>query len=307
MRRLVVCLTAGLGLLVTAAEVGAAPPAKKKIVLIAGKKSHGPEGNGIHDYGWSVRLLKVMLDNSNVKDRVKVEYHLGGWPRNPKTLEDADAIVIISDGRDGDKFEEAPHLASPERVRLFDRLVKRGCGLAVIHFSTFAPQKYADKVLDWTGGYFQWESQDKRRWYSAISTMEAEIQLAAPKQPVSRGLKTFRMKEEFYYNLRFRAKDEAVKPVWVVPALKGRKGDGNVVAWVRDPKKGGRGFGTTCGHFYDNWKQEQFRRLVLNALVWTAKVDLPKGGVTAKFYTHDEIRKALGEPGTPAKPSGQGR
>jgi len=28
----------------------------KKIVLIAGQKSHGPEGNRIHDYPWSVKL-----------------------------------------------------------------------------------------------------------------------------------------------------------------------------------------------------------------------------------------------------------
>src|ERR1700751_1794073 len=86
------------------------PP--KKVVLIAGRKSHGPVGNGIHDYGWSVQLLKVMLDNSNVKDKVQVEIHLDGWPKEPKTLEDADTIMIISDGRDGNMYEEAPHLAS---------------------------------------------------------------------------------------------------------------------------------------------------------------------------------------------------
>ena len=71
----------------------AAPPrvkAKKKIVLIAGKKSHGPEGNGIHDYPWSVKLLKVMLDHSNIKDRVTVEYHLNGWPRDPDRPSGAD-------------------------------------------------------------------------------------------------------------------------------------------------------------------------------------------------------------------------
>ena len=33
----------------------------KKIVLIAGKKSHGP---GLHEYLKSVKLLKVMLDES---------------------------------------------------------------------------------------------------------------------------------------------------------------------------------------------------------------------------------------------------
>ncbi|MFM7162087.1 MAG: hypothetical protein ACKO3P_17175, partial [Planctomycetaceae bacterium] len=52
----------------------AAEAEPRKIVVIAGKKSHGPEGNGIHDYGWSARLIKVMLDNSNVADRVSTEF-----------------------------------------------------------------------------------------------------------------------------------------------------------------------------------------------------------------------------------------
>src|SRR5436305_14276742 len=118
MRRamLVIVLAMGLG-----HEAGAvAPPApRQKIVLLAGKKSHGPEGNGIHDYAWSAKLLKVMLEHSNIRHRVRVEVHTGGWPRHPATLEDADTIVVISDGRDGPLYEEAPHLASPERVRDF--------------------------------------------------------------------------------------------------------------------------------------------------------------------------------------------
>ena len=65
-----------LTLLTSAPVTADADDGPKKIVLIAGKKSHGPEGNGIHDYPWSVKLLKVLLDNSNVKDRVRVEFHL---------------------------------------------------------------------------------------------------------------------------------------------------------------------------------------------------------------------------------------
>src|SRR5262245_65804046 len=95
----------------TAPILQAAP---KKIVLIAGKKSHGPEGNGIHDYGWSVRLLQAMLQRSNVAHLVRVEHHLGGWPRDPRTLNDADCLMIVSDGRDGTLYEEAPHLATAE-------------------------------------------------------------------------------------------------------------------------------------------------------------------------------------------------
>ena len=89
----------------------------RKIVLIAGKKSHGPVGNGIHDYPWSVKLLKVMLDNSNIADRVRVECHFEGWPEDAKTLDDADTIMVISDGRDGDQYEEAPPFQSEEKLQ----------------------------------------------------------------------------------------------------------------------------------------------------------------------------------------------
>jgi type 1 glutamine amidotransferase len=267
---------------------------RKKIVLIAGKKSHGPVGNGIHDYPWSVRLLKVMLESSNIKNRVKVEYHLDGWPRDPKTLDDADTIMVISDGRDGDQYEEAPFLASKERVEYFESLMKMGCGFVTFHFSTFAPNEYRDNVLNWSGGYFQWETNGKRQWYSAISIAEADVKLGAPDHPVSRGLKPFKMREEFYYNIRFKPKDDSLKMILLVPALKGREPDGNVVAWAREREGGGRGFGTTCGHFYDNWKNDDFRTMILNAIAWTAKVDVPKDGVQTKFFTHEEIDKILG-------------
>src|SRR5262245_9728301 len=284
-------LAALVACLLSAPADAAGPPAprQKKVVLLAGKKSHGPEGNGIHDYGWSAKLLKVMLERSNVKDQVRVEVHHGGWPRDPRALDDADTVMVISDGRDGDRYEEAPHLASPERVRYLDKQMKRGCGFVTFHFSTFAPNSYADEVLRWSGGYFQWEQEGKRNWYSAIATKEAKVELGAPDHPVSRGLTPFTMREEFYYNMRFPAGDRGLKPIWVVPSLGGRKPDGNVVAWAKERPDGGRGFGTTCGHFYDNWRHDNFRKLVLNALAWTAKVEVPPGGVEARYYTHEEI------------------
>lgn len=268
----------------------------KKIVILAGPKSHGPVGNGIHDYGWSARLLKVMLEHSNVKEKVRIEIHLGGWPRDPGTLEDADTIMVISDGRDGDQFAEAPHLASLERVRFMERQIRRGCGFLTFHFSTFAPNQYSKQMLAWSGGFFQWETDGKRQWYSAITTKEAAVKIASPEHPIARGLKPFTMKEEFYYNIRFDAKDSHLTPIWVVPSLPGREPDGRVVAWAREREDGGRGFGTTCGHFYDNWRHPEFRKLILNALCWTAKVEVPAGGVEARFYTHEEITRYLDPP-----------
>src|SRR5688572_106526 len=96
------------------AELHGAPPASasadkparpRKIVLLAGKKSHGP---GVHEYEKSVRLLKVMLDRAENLRGITTEYHLNGWPADPKALKDADTIMTISDGQDGDLYSPVP-------------------------------------------------------------------------------------------------------------------------------------------------------------------------------------------------------
>jgi type 1 glutamine amidotransferase len=276
--------------LVTAQERPAVP---KKVVLVAGPKSHGPIGNGIHDYPWSVKLLKVMLDNSNVRERVRVEYHLDGWPADPATLDDADAIMVISDGRDGDRFAEAPHFETDEHREVVQRQIDRGCGFLTFHFSTFAPDEYAAQILDWTGGYFDWETDGQREWYSDIQTIDGDVELPHAEHPVCNGVEPFSMNEEFYYNIRFADDEQSAVPILSVPALPGREPDGRVVAWVRERENGGRGFGTTCGHFYDNWRNDDFRTVILNAIVWAAGGDVPPGGVTSRFYTHEEITRAL--------------
>jgi type 1 glutamine amidotransferase len=274
-----------------AGEADNVPAKPKKIVLIAGKKSHGPIGNGSHDYPWSVRLLKVMLEHSNVKDSVRVEFHMNEWPEDA-ALDDADTIMLISDGRDGAQYLDAP-LESEAHVASIERQVKRGCGFVTFHFSTFVSAKFAPQMLAWTGGYFQWEQEGVRKWYSAITTLKADLSIGTPGHPIARGVKPFNMNDEFYYNIRFAPEDKALKPLLIVPALPGREPDGRIVAWAREREDGGRGFGTTCGHYYDNWKNDDFRKLILNAIVWSAHVEVPPDGVEAKFYSHEEITTAL--------------
>src|SRR5689334_18878966 len=69
----------------------------KKIVLIAGTKSHGP---GEHEYEKGVKLLKHCLDTSPNLKGFKTEVYLDGWPKNEKVLEDAATILLFSDGSD---------------------------------------------------------------------------------------------------------------------------------------------------------------------------------------------------------------
>ena len=117
----------------------------RKIVLIAGKKSHGP---GEHEYLKSIKLLKVLLDRAPNLRGLQTEIHFNGWPEDPATLDTADTIVVISDGQDHDESPRVP-IFTPERMRIVEKQMARGCGFVTFHFSTFISYEYAEQVLEW--------------------------------------------------------------------------------------------------------------------------------------------------------------
>jgi type 1 glutamine amidotransferase len=262
-------------------EASVSAKSNKKIVLIAGKKSHPP---AMHEYIKSVRLLKVMLDTATNLQDLKTEVHYNGWPEDPSTLDDADVIMTISDGQDGPDIGYPVPFMTAERMAVMERQMKRGCGFITFHFSTFAPDAYGQQVLEWGGGYFDWQDEGgKRNWYSAIKTLDTEVQLPSLDHPISRGVRPFRTLEEFYYNIRFGSDDRRLVPILSVPALETNVPNGKVVAWAVQRADGGRGFGTTTGHYYANWKNADYRKLILNAIVW----------VESRFYPDDEVTKHL--------------
>jgi hypothetical protein len=61
------------------------------------------------------------------------------------------------------------------------------------------------------------------------------------------------------------------------------------VMWVSENQNGSRGFGTTGAHFHINWAQDDWRKAVLNAVVWIAKGEVPANGVETKRPTVDEM------------------
>ena len=65
-----------------------------------------------------------------------------------------------------------------------------------------------------------------------------------------------------------------------------------MLAWVVERPDGGRGFGFTGGHFHKNWGDPNFRKLVLNAILWTAGLDVPAAGVESQV-TSRELKENL--------------
>ena len=73
------------------------------------------------------------------------------------------------------------------------------------------------------------------------------------------------------------------------------------VAWAVERPDGGRGFGFTGGHFHKGWGNDDQRKLVLNAILWTAKAEVPANGVESKI-TEEDLAANL-DPKTPKKPA----
>src|SRR2546426_3031879 len=74
------------------------------------------------------------------------------------------------------------------------------------------------------------------------------------------------------------------------PHVQARKGQPEHVMWTYDRPDGGRGFGITGAHFHRNWGDDNFRKAVLNALLWIAKIDVPAEGVISTATPDDLLQ-----------------
>jgi len=239
-------------------------PAKaKKIVLIAGKGSHGAVA---HAHTAGIKLLKQCLDTAtNVKGYETVAI-FGGWPKDQSVLDGAATIILFSDG-----FAKHP-LQGPEKMKKVRELMARGTGLAMIHYAV-APVRdktHTKAFLEWVGGFYE-------DGYSKNPHNDATVSPGG-KHPICRGWSPFDARDEFYYQIRFGKDDKRVSPIATVMLPKNAPKK-ETIAWAVQRKDGGRGFGFTGAHFHKNWQIDGFRRMVLNAIVWTAGIDVPAKGV----------------------------
>ncbi|MBI2928976.1 MAG: ThuA domain-containing protein [Verrucomicrobia bacterium] len=266
-----------LGASLWVASVEAAQP--KKIVLLAGPITGHPKD--AHEYEKSVILLKHLLDTSpSLRGKLTVEAHFKGWPNDPATLDTADTVVLISDGGDHNLLDHPLYVG--ERFAQLERQIKRGCGFMQFHWTTFNPVARHEQITEWVGGYFDYESGSApNHWRSAITTKDDwTVTPASPEHPICRGVKPFKLREEFYHHIRFRDNDARLKPIVSVGPSQTNEW---TVGWAVERADGGRGFGFTGGHFFENWWNDDYRQLILNAIVWTAGVEVPAGGVESKM------------------------
>jgi hypothetical protein len=275
---------------------------KKKLVLIAGRPSHPPM---MHEFRAGTILLEKRLQ---AVPGLVVERHDGGWVADEETLEDAAGVAIFSDGGGG-------HPAIQEqRLERLERLIGRGMGFGCLHFGVEVPKdRGGPEFQRWIGGYYEHEWSCNPIWDAKFEDL--------PDHPMCRGVRPFDIRDEWYFNMRFAdgfSADQAVErqgvrfqPILVArpsdqvrngpyvyprgpyPHIQEAAGRPEAVMWAVDRPDGGHGFGFTGGHFHINWQHDDFRRLILNALVWLAGVEVPAGGIESPSVDDEEIRLNL--------------
>jgi type 1 glutamine amidotransferase len=78
-----------------------------------------------------------------------------------------------------------------------------------------------------------------------------------------------------------------VSPRGPYPHIIADSGKVESMMWVYDRPGGGRSFGFTGGHTHTNWGDVNQRRVMLNALLWIAKVEVPARGLEDKITEAD--------------------
>jgi type 1 glutamine amidotransferase len=272
------------GLFAQAAEV-----AKKNILLLAGKPSHAP---GEHEHNAGVLLLKKCLDKSGLP--ITTTAHLNAeWP-SAEELAKADTILFYGDGGSGHFLLQGDRLAQVAKE------MKRGAGFVCLHYAVeFPADNGGPQALDWMGGFFE------ANW-SVNPTWQADYQVL-PKHPIANGVKPFSLTDEWYFHMRFAGADKGklVDILTDIPpdstmTRKDGPHEGNptvraavaakkpqTTAWAFERTDGGRGFGFTGGHYHRGWAHDNQRKLVLNAILWTAKAEVPTNGVESSLSPED--------------------
>jgi type 1 glutamine amidotransferase len=257
---------AGLSLVLSIASVaGAGGP--RKVLLIGDKGSHG---HGAHEHMPGLRVLAKCLEGVQ---GLKVSLHQGDgkWPEGPELIEGADGIVLFMDT--GMEWEQR----DPRRRKALERLLARGSGVVGIHWACGGrTEQHIPFHLKLMGGCHG----GKDRKYTHA---DAQLKVANPKHPVTYGIQDFRLKDEFYYQLKW------VKEGKLAPLLTATIRDcpDQAVAWALERPDGGRSFGFVCMHFHANWGRVECRRLIAQAVLWTLKLPVPEGGLPVKVSAED--------------------
>ena len=174
-------------------EVEPKDPKAIKVVVVAGRQSHGP---GDHEFFAGSAILCNMLKQTEGVVPVMAR---DGWPKNEKIFEGAKAVVFYMDGGGGHPVIQKGH------KEVVQKLMDQGVGFVNIHYAVEYPKQHSDAVLAWLGGYYETGFSTNPHWVADFKTLADH--------PIARGVKPFNIRDEWYFNIRFAPESKHVTPI----------------------------------------------------------------------------------------------
>lgn len=243
------------------------PPAKRLLLL-----SQGPDGHpaGTHEYVAGQRVLARCL--SKVPGlKITPAQADGEWPEGPDLLAKADGVVLFVS--EGAKWLNA----DPKRRSAFAELSKRSGGLAVIHWGMGT--KDAENIEPFVSLFGACHGGPDRKY----KFLETQVRVAAKDHPITAGFSEFKIKEEFYYQLKQQLDAKDFTPLLTADIDGGEQ----MVCWAWTRPDGGRSFGYTGCHYHENWSRPEYQRFLSQGVLWTLNLKPPAEDFPASVTAED--------------------
>lgn len=239
----------------------------KRVLLLGQKPDSHPRKT--HEYMAANRIIaRLLQDRGNLQ--VIVVQADDDWSEGPEMIDGADAAVVFL--TEGAKWVSD----APDRLSAFQRLAKRGAGLTCLHWGMGTREAAPVEAFVQLFGGCHGGPDRKYKVDDFVLTPESKP------HPITSGISPFTVHDELYYDLKF------LKATEVTPLIGARIGEANYpVAWAWDRSDGGRSFGFTGLHFHENWKSLEYRRLIIQGVLWTLKEKVPESGLELTLSSND--------------------
>ena len=133
---------------------------------------------------------------------LEVSHARGGWPESEKAFEGVSGILLFADGGGGHPFVQK------DRLAFLADYMRRGVGLMCAHFAVEVAGRQgrqAEFQTCWIGGYYEHQFSCNPMWKPEFTEF--------PTHPISRGVKPFSVRDEWYFNMRFRPDTRGLTPI----------------------------------------------------------------------------------------------
>jgi len=265
------------------------------VFVRGGAKSHGPEGNGVHEHARFLTEATELLTERGMVVTGGKEFP------TPEQLAKVDVLVMYA--------QEGGHIPKDKRPGM-DAFLKRGGGVLLIHTAAVPEREegsaeYLKKIV---GGTWVW---DQTKWLEGPES----LYFVDRTHPLTTGIANFDLQDEIYYDMDL-SPDITVLAAAYTPNLSGARkqdsrglpGQGKVSVYDIAPQiwtyentlDGGKPYRAVVslpGHLFGTFELPQYRAFLLRAIAWAGHRDN-----VDEFAETEELASLLYPVGGPSRP-----